>query len=119
MSQQNRVDAGFAGPQHLELLGEGDFTESADGQAGQRDSELNARNHATQVSQQRFDDARTNAAAGHELANAREAHGDEREFRGGEETVERNQRQHAKQTHYEHSSERSPPAIVTGQPLRT
>jgi len=45
------------------------------------------------------------------LANAREAHRDEREFRRGKKAVERNEKEHTKQANYEHTVRDLPAAL--------
>ncbi len=55
-----------------------------------------------QIGQQCLDDTRAEIALGHELANARNAHGDEGKLRGRKEAVESNERQDTDQTHSKH-----------------
>ncbi len=56
-----------------------------------------------------------NVSCGNQLADAREAHRDERKFRSGEKTVERYEKQHAKQANDEHTVRILPGSIVAAE----
>src|SRR2546421_12767228 len=105
MRQKEDVEARLSRPQPLKTFRKHNFAEGAIGQAGEGNAKLNARHDAVEVAEQAFDHASAGAAFGHELADARQTHGDERKFRGGKKAVERDQDEHADETHYKHSSD--------------
>ena len=100
---QSDPHAGKCGGERTQEFGQGNFTDVAQGQAGQSDADLHAGNDAAEVSGEEFDDACAGITALRELADARLANGDEREFGGGEETVDGDQEKDGEQPKANHS----------------
>jgi hypothetical protein len=87
----------------LEKIGKSGFAERAESQAGERDSELYARHDAMKISDEAFDDFGSSISLCDELADTGQAHGDQREFRSREKSVEQDEDKHANQANDKHS----------------
>jgi len=124
--ERGRVDQDYGaqtalrGHDALDEAGEGGFAECTDAQAGEGDADLNTGDDAMEVSQKLLDNLGLAIAFGDELAHARLADGDKREFGGGEEAVEDYQEDYADETYQEHPAGESPTGHCssTGVPLR-
>ena len=102
MSDDSGASSGSTRPHRLKEFREGGLTDGTNCQAGHRHAELHAGNHAVQVAKKQLDHACPCVSRGHQLADAREPHGNKREFRRREKGVQRNQRQHADEANREH-----------------
>ena len=91
MRHQRRPFAGNSRGDGAQKLRECDFSYVPEGQAGEGDTDLNARHNPAQISEQRTDNASARVALFRQLADARGAHGDKRKFRGCKECVDRDQ----------------------------
>src|SRR5882762_5694914 len=92
-----------SGPERAKEICQSGFTESAESETGEGDSQLDAGDYAVQVGDKVGYDFCADVTGGDQLANAREAHRDERKFRRGKKAVERNEKEHAKEANYEHT----------------
>jgi len=90
-----RARARSARPHGLKEFREGGFTDGTDRQAGHCHAELHAGDHVVQIPKKQLHHAGSCTSLGHELADAREPHGNERELRRREKGVQSDQRQHA------------------------
>lgn len=114
VNEERAVGAGFRRKKILNEFGERGFAESAEGQAGEGDAELDSGDDAMEIAEKAFDDAGLGIAFGDELAHARHAHGDERELRGGEEAVENHEQHDSDQAEQKHGVAGSLVGIVAG-----
>ena len=87
----------------MEKFGKSGFAERAEGEAGERDSELHARHDAMKISDQTFDDFGSRISLCDELTDTGQAHGDQREFGSREKSVEQDENKHANQANDKHS----------------
>jgi hypothetical protein len=87
----------------LEKFGKSGFAERAECEAGERDSELDARHDAMKISDQAFDDFGSSVSLCDELTETGQAHGDQREFGSREKSVEQDEKKHANQANDKHS----------------
>ena len=94
ISERRRAAAGQPIEHRPQQFGQRGFAEGAEAQAGQRDSDLYAGDDAIELAEEFLNDFGAGVAEFDELAHARDAHGHEGKFRGGEETVDDRQRQH-------------------------
>jgi len=94
-----------------EGVGEGPFAKVAEQKARDGDADLDAGDDAGEVGDEDFDDFGARVALLDELADAREAHGHEREFGGGEEGVEADEKENDEESENDHRG-----AAFTGDP---
>ncbi len=100
--EDDRAAAGKPVDQRAEHLRERRFAQSADAEAGQGDADLHAGDDPVELTEELLDDARARVAVLHELAHARDAHGNQGKFRGGEKRVDGHQGQHRQQPQTDH-----------------
>ena len=94
MSEDRRAAAGEPIEHRPQQFGQRGFAKRAEAQTGERDADLHAGDDAIELAEKFLNDSGAGVAELDELADARDAHGHEGEFRGGEETVDDCQRQH-------------------------
>src|SRR2546423_14376635 len=109
MNEKRSARIGRAGPDRPEQIGERGFSERAERQAGHSDAELHTGNNAMEVAKESFYDARADIPFADQLADARDAYGDERKLRGGEEAVHGDEREGGDKADGKHSCGRRPP----------
>src|SRR6266566_3339105 len=101
-----------SGPERAKEICQSGFAERAESETGERDAKLYTGDDAVQIGDKVGYDFRANVSGGNELANAREAHRDERKFRRSKKAVERHEKQHAKKANDEHRVRILPGSIV-------
>ena len=79
---------------------------------------MDAGDNPVQIGDQVGDDFCANVASGDQLANAREAHRDQRKFGRGKKTVEYDEKQNAKKANYKHRAVILPGSIVSAEALQ-
>src|SRR5260370_29193390 len=107
MGEEEHSHAALRRKKALEEFRESGLPEGADGQAGQRNSNLDAGNDAMDIGKELLDDLGLRAALGDQLADAREAHRDKREFDSGKETVQGHQYENSDDPDQKHKAERT------------
>src|SRR5260370_39275418 len=107
MGEEEHSHAALLRKKALEEFRESGLPEGADGQAGQSNSNLDAGNDAMDIGKELLDDLGLRAALGDQLADARAAHRDQRQFDRGKETVHGHQYENSDDHDQEHKPERS------------
>src|SRR6202030_1478757 len=108
VSDHGGARSGNSVPQRAEKVCQSGFAEGAESEAGEGNSELHAGHDVVQVGDQGLDDLGADIALANKLADPGDAHGDEGELGGGEESVEDDEEQYADQANDEHAGREAP-----------
>lgn len=99
--------------ERAEDVRERDFTDIAEEQADDGDSNLNSRDHTIEVSEKRFDDSRPGVALFDQLVDAGGTDSDERKFGRGEKGVDKDEEKDTSEVKDDHRVARLAPGAET------
>ena len=105
MFDERSVASGNSREKGIQKVRQRKLAKISEGKARQRDSDLHARNDRAHVCDEKLDNARTRIALLDELPNTRLPYGDQREFDGREERINRDEHEDDEEMEGDHWSE--------------